>query len=524
MVGGYISNAEINEIISLGDDGVHQVYDGASDSDMLFYGGNWVAYMDENLKTRRTQHYQELKFGGTIDWALDLASYTSSDGDPEGDDVEDPDTTPLSPCDAKYETLEDLDAAASSIPKHCVGVYTVGVLNNLLTVAMNNYTNLMAHGYDKKFNTYSKAVAETAFLTLHKFVEGHGNKYFSCVVTEPSICCERCKQEKQLSPSYCDYCFTGKCYKECRNNICGRDPMMEERDGISPGQQLILNFVNKTEPCPPDYSMRGYGPDNPYEQTVYWTMTNETGFYADMTDDTGIPKNKTKIGNYGRQNACMPDSKPDSSCWSIGMDFNIPVIDGYSASDVSNPKEIVTKALEKTQTLGTQISDVLFTLQMSGWAGDVTTLIDSISLPVLMIASATESMEQVAEVADEIEEAKRKAIIFAFLFAILIFIPVVGEIAGTAGLADLALALRLAETVGNAGMDIYSIVEDPKNAPLAIFGLVLAPLALADAAVLAKAANARRAMREEDIVRLGGKISTRMKIIEKIKGKCKVQL
>jgi chitinase len=57
---------------------------------------------------------------------------------------------------------------------------------------------------------------------------------------------------------------------------------------------------------------------------------------------------------------------------------------------------------------------------------------------------------------------------------------------------------------GNTAFNIYTIVDDPKNAPLAIVSPIMAPLALADVAVVAKAAQIRRGMgTSEDIATFG---------------------
>ncbi|KAG5790187.1 hypothetical protein H9Q69_010751 [Fusarium xylarioides] len=270
---GYISNAEIKEIMNLNTTGagVDYAYDKASDSDTLFYGNNWVAYMSDTTKKSRIAHYQGLNFGGTVDWAVDLQQFTDDDLDPEGDD-DLPDTTPLAACSATYSTFEDLDAHASSIPQHSVAQYTITTLKALLAETLNNYTTLISDGYDKKFGIYSKAVAGSASQSLLGFIDDHGNDYATCTVAETSICCKACNDDKK-SDSYCDYCFDGKCYHEC--NVLG---CTNKRDDVQPSQELIVKTVNESEPCPPDYSKRGYGPDNPYEQTVYWTWKNSSGF------------------------------------------------------------------------------------------------------------------------------------------------------------------------------------------------------------------------------------------------------
>ena len=517
---GYISNAEIDALALLNytSDQVRTFYDPGSDSNFLVYNETqWVAYMDDTTKTSRTNWYRDLNMAGTVDWAVDLQSFTGDDQNPAGDDNDElSDTTPLSPCDQTFATVEDLEAASDSIPIHCRGQYTVGVLSSLLDAALKNYTDLMNGGYDGKFTTYAKAVAGSAGDTVHDFINHNGNKYFSCIVSETAFCCSTCSQWS------CKYCFDGsgdQCTKFCNP----RFGCLKSRGLAIRGTTPVTRMTNQTEPCPPDYSQRGYGPNNPYEQSIYWTLHDDKAdtFWGDLLSNTGIPKDKIKFGQHNRGNACAPSSQPGDDCWGNGIDYNIPMPSGYDQGDVSNPKVVVQKGLDKANHLGPQLKDTLFALQVTAYQGDAGELIDSISLPILMMVEAVENMFQVAEIADKITEEQRKTIILAFIGAILFFIPVAGEVLGTVTeLTDLASIITILGAAGNAAFDVYTIVDDPQNAPLAIMGLIFAPAALADVATITKAANIRRGMEEADIDKLGTKLSSRMKSIKKVTGPC----
>ncbi|KAF4553630.1 putative glycosyl hydrolases family 18 protein 5 [Elsinoe fawcettii] len=81
LTGGYISNAEIDEIIKKG--GATSFHDTATDSDILIYEGTeWVAYMNNATKQSRTDKYKLLNFGGTSDWAIDLQSFIEGGKNP----------------------------------------------------------------------------------------------------------------------------------------------------------------------------------------------------------------------------------------------------------------------------------------------------------------------------------------------------------------------------------------------------------------------------------------------------------
>ncbi|KAJ7680181.1 hypothetical protein B0H14DRAFT_2655445 [Mycena olivaceomarginata] len=72
---GYISKAEINDIIAH-HPGVQAFHDAASDSDVVVYDSvQWIAYMSDATKATRTAMYKGLNMGGVSDWAVDLQAY-----------------------------------------------------------------------------------------------------------------------------------------------------------------------------------------------------------------------------------------------------------------------------------------------------------------------------------------------------------------------------------------------------------------------------------------------------------------
>ncbi|RFU75800.1 glycoside hydrolase family 18 [Trichoderma arundinaceum] len=79
---GYISNAEIDELLNSGSS--QYVFDGPSDSDTMFYGNSWVAWMSDLTKSTRISLYMSLNMGGTADWAVDLQQFTDDDANPNG--------------------------------------------------------------------------------------------------------------------------------------------------------------------------------------------------------------------------------------------------------------------------------------------------------------------------------------------------------------------------------------------------------------------------------------------------------
>lgn len=71
--GGYLSNAEIEEIVQQGGAIKRWSDDTITDSDYMVYEGTeWIAYMSEERKASRAEKYKGWNFGGTSDWAVDL--------------------------------------------------------------------------------------------------------------------------------------------------------------------------------------------------------------------------------------------------------------------------------------------------------------------------------------------------------------------------------------------------------------------------------------------------------------------
>jgi hypothetical protein len=144
---GYISNAEIELLADSGENNTKTWYDQGSDSNMMTYGDNqWVAYMDDTTRQSRTDFYKGLGFAGTVDWAVDLLEFLADEGDPDDtfdDDEFLPDGGDLDACGATFNSLDDLDAAAGSIPDNCRPVYTIQALSGTLNTAVANYKDMM---------------------------------------------------------------------------------------------------------------------------------------------------------------------------------------------------------------------------------------------------------------------------------------------------------------------------------------------------------------------------------------------
>ncbi len=154
--GGYISNAEIREILLSAEQGqpgyeAESRWDSKSNSDIMTYGtlgkgmADWVSYMDGFTKENRVSWYKALNFGGTTDWAIDLDDWYL---DTETDSYDNFTGVNLE-CDSTNwpTTLETLEAGIDAIGPHCRAMATTRVLINALKSALAEYEDATS-GFD----------------------------------------------------------------------------------------------------------------------------------------------------------------------------------------------------------------------------------------------------------------------------------------------------------------------------------------------------------------------------------------
>ncbi|PSK36632.1 Endochitinase B [Elsinoe australis] len=519
--GGYISNAEIKDIL-LSDRTARTWYDKETDSDYLLYRGTeWVGYMSPSTKEGRRGHWQKYNFAGTIDWAVDLQEFDEISeralGLEDDMDFEDGVGEPLPLCTGSgYDTLEQLDGALASIPFHCRAQYTLETLQRLLDGTMRRYSDLMNNGYDAKFRTYADAVVKTAFSSVEKFMLDNGNKYFDCVVTERIGCCSWCNTyyTPEDAKTACRYCEN----YQCEPTVCAPDGTGCDRD-------FEWRYRNVTQPCPPDYSLRGSADDNDgyYGESVYWTMRpgDAERFWGDLQSKTGIEQKDIAIRDRKFGTSHCPTS---ADCRNYDWYYGIPTAQGYEASDVLNPKSMVDKNYNNLKGLAPRIGDTIALMRKGDYWLNTNDLVDSVALPVAMIVEAVDNMATIEGVVEDMEEEKRKQIIMAFVTALLFFVPMAGQVlSAVASLANIGRIIAVLGTAGQLAYDIVDLVNNKGNAPMTIFSIVLAPLAFMDIVQLTRAANARRVMQAGDVAALGKNVGGKMAIVQKVTGVCLVR-
>ncbi|KFY73285.1 hypothetical protein V499_06627 [Pseudogymnoascus sp. VKM F-103] len=235
--------------------------------------------------------------------------------------------------------------------------------------------------------------------------------------------------------------------------------------------------------------------------TCLFDLKNSTGFYADLSANYGISADWVSFGD---------------------KDFPPPTVNGHQSGIYSywkglpqgsgnvnptNPKDIVTAALPNMTMLQSTIDSTWMNQILGQWQGSGTDPAQVLAMPIAMIQQAIDSLAQVKVISKAQSNADRQKLILEIITAVLIVVPFVGGLgADIAGLADLAGAIGLIGMLSNGAADIFSIVKDPKSAPMVIFADLLGVGGggtIGKGEQFGKLGKLRRAMTVDDVSKLG---------------------
>ena len=156
---------------------------------MIVYNDvEWVAWMNDPTKARRTDYYKCLNFGGKSDWAVDLDKDYGSSKVGEGDiDNSENEAGGGPKCDnsGSYDSLEKISEDTSLAPL-CSQIYSLMVLQTILEGSIDKYHEV-DNGYDGKFSSYTKYMKKNLPETLRQWIHwsyGPGQKWFDCDFTK----------------------------------------------------------------------------------------------------------------------------------------------------------------------------------------------------------------------------------------------------------------------------------------------------------------------------------------------------
>jgi hypothetical protein len=421
----------------------------------------------------------------TVQAMLTTAPCHRNDGDDDSDDDDYIDGNYYGPCSSTFTTLAQLEERRDSVPAHCVEQYLLDIQIAVYEAALNKYKELLANGYDGKFQTYEKSTKAEVPDQINSFMASDKvDKYFKCQETKQITCCKDCHYAT---------CGVG-CVKgdDCKSGMGTVD--MDKCPKIEFEQPMIG------------------GVEVP--RTTY-TLADADGFYADIAETWGIDQSWIRFDKrlMKPQNGCQYADDVKQCQEEQNIYFrNFPVANNDKI-EIYNPKKLIGDSSDKAAEMLARIK----TMRQIGLYDELllpSDLVDATSLPAFTTEQAIASMEKIVERADEIIKREREDFIISFITGLLFFIPVVGEAAGAA-LTSARTLLRLVGGVGDAALAVYDVVQDPENAFMAVFS------ALAGAGVgragFTKAAGARRGLTEKEYKSLGD-VKTKLDKVTELRG------
>ncbi|KAG2027031.1 hypothetical protein GB937_000767 [Aspergillus fischeri] len=485
--GGYISNAEIDEIINSGK--VTKQWTDVGSNFLVYNDTEWVAYMDDKMKATRAEFYDSYNFAGTTDWAVDLQEFRDGSGGDDYPDDYEPyiDTSMYPECVSKYTSFKEIEDRKDSIPTHCMEQYIFNVEVAIMEAALQKYKDLVNNGYDEKFETYAGYVDDQVQDQIDAFMgSGKADKYFKCTETKKITCCSSCNY-----PTCMLDCDKSQSCKNGRGTVDITCPTT-----LKGGSGTII----------------GIGVDIP---NATYTLQDSEGFWKDIGEEYGIEESWVKFArrHVRANNGCQYAGEDVLNCIDRQDNwfYNYPTKDTVK---VYNPKDLIGDSYDKTKGLLNRLKIVRDHAdydELMQWSD----LVDAGSLPALTIQAAVDNMDKIVETAKEIKKREREEFIISFLTGLLFFIPFVGEAAGAAGLTAARSLLRLAGAAGETGLLLHDIIEHPENAFMSVFSY-LAGAGLGRAG-FRNAANARRSMKSSDIDSLGS-LKGDLNLIETLRG------
>lgn len=473
---GYIADAEIRQVMKIMDMGWSDAtyvstYDEASDSDIFIYNNDeWVAWMDVETKKRRIDLYKSLGFAGTSDWAVDLQEDYGQMADGSGSSGNNGTLDLSVECDLDktYDGLDALNNDAGNMWAPCLAMHSVTVLQDMLSKSFDGY-DAAAEGYDDLFPTYSKWIKDTMNqrIVVWMFDDKDGKKpghtYYKCFAARGALFAKR----ENAKEAACD-------------NLPGKN-----------GDDYTFWWeVQDEDGWKKSLSAAGFDPEWIEGRTIEET----DGIDNCPNPDVGCITTNTKMVNY-------PQRKD-----------NI---------DIPNPKDVIVAAKANLTNLMDQYTIMYNDIGFDSWDGSLQDAVEVLAVPVFMLRDAIDLMGEVKELAKKINAENTKNLILKIVEAVLMLVPFVGGALGAVGKTSAALArfLTAVDVAGSAGLTIYSIIEDPAMAPVAIFAMLMGALGTPSGATYRKVAKVKADMTPELKANMGKSFKELNPKVESITGK-----
>jgi hypothetical protein len=398
--------------------------------------------------------------------------------------------TTFAPCNAKFNTLDQINNAAASIPAHCFDTYIADVEIQVLGAALRDYNDIVKNKYDSKFEVYQRYTKTQASVSVAAYMSGaqkSGN--FRCSVQQYKKCCKSCSSAWNCP------------------------------DGCSSAPNCVDGTQQVTTNCPTEIPTE----DTSYTKdqiSVTYELTNPGSFYSQLNDQYGILQEWISLGDYmvhlangcqfsgDRVNECI---KNQSTYW-----HNYPIIN-YDKLVIPNPKDIIGNVYDKTKTLLDSATVAQRFAQYDFGGVRHSDLVDALSMPSLLMSEAVANMRSVVATADKVLAQERKLQIAGFISAIFMIVPFVGEAAGAIGGAAMRAIILIAGDLANVGYTIYELVDNPDDALATLFSFLLGGISSTS---FRSAAAARRGFKDSDTAKLPPRIKTDLTTIQTLRGAC----
>ncbi|PYH90291.1 hypothetical protein BO71DRAFT_487248 [Aspergillus ellipticus CBS 707.79] len=269
-----------------------------------------------------------------------------------------------------------------------------------------------------------------------------------------------------------NYNKTFKYYKEfIQGNITTSLTDLMDREPAGAGNAYFsctpqIYEVNRTTTSCPWYEDSG-------TFTVYYELTNATGEWTMLADEYGIEESWVRFGTSELDERCTPEMYKNGCLSLDATSIGVPL----KADDVviTDPRDIIADALPNLENLKEGILAAQIDMMLLGsWPGYSDDIIQTYSLAVTLLMQAVSSMQEVVQIGEVEEEAKKKELIEDILMAVLLVVPFLGDVDAISDtFTGLARIITLVGDVSTAAYTVYSIVEDPDDAIATIFETLL---------------------------------------------------
>ncbi|KAH8662506.1 hypothetical protein BX600DRAFT_499009 [Xylariales sp. PMI_506] len=366
-----------------------------------------------------------------------------------------------------FATLDDIQAASSSISSVCASYYALQVLTDMLDTEVTNYTNVNS-GYDGVFSDYVDYVREMVPDALTLFMAtatasapngGLGQQYFDCAYSSKSTSFTQACPISVSTPGQ----FTMSLHLTSCSKRNSRILIVRIISGkISSGRGTTF--------------------------TMTYTLRDSDGFYAALSSQYSIGKSRVEFDTKNVVTRCGRGTTP---CFETDITY-VGVPTAVSGFTPTNPKDVITSALPQIGSMQDTITARQIDLATSTWPNGTDDVVEVLAMPVFMISQALQAMGSVKAIGEKEAKEMKINLILEILGIVFAFIPFLDELGPALEIAD----------AGNVALAIQGIVADPSSAPMEILSaLTLGKVKTSED--YAAVAAAKRAISDDNLSSIG---------------------